>query len=118
MAVREPADVLEYRVTYRNNTGAVAKAIVATLPVPATGMEYVADSGAPRVMQASLDGKTYAAVPLTRVVTLPDGKRETQLIPASEYRFLRWTLGDLPAGGETQISARVRLADTPSKTTP
>ena len=107
-----PGDVFEYRVVYRNTDVKPAMNVVATLPVPPVGLEYVPDSGSPKATQASVDGKTFAPVPLTRVVTLPDGREETRAVPLSEYRFLRWSLGDLDPGVSHNVSARLRLVDS------
>ena len=43
------------------------------------------------------------------MVKKPDGKMETQLIPLSEYRVLRWSLNSLPANAKVSVSARVKV---------
>lgn len=103
-----PGDTIEYQVTYRNGGTAAAKDVMATLPVPEGGMHYLADSAAPAKVQASLDGKQFAAVPLTRTV-MKDGKQLSETVPASEYRFLRWQLGELAPGRSVTVSSRMRL---------
>jgi len=45
-----------------------------------------------------VDGITFAAFPLRRPVRQPDGTVIEQPIPWSEYRALRWSIGDLNAG--------------------
>lgn len=42
-------------------------------------------------------------------MTLPDGRTARREVPASEYRFLRWNLGDLPAGSTRTVRARMQL---------
>ena len=106
-----PADVVEYRTTYRNTTERALRQVVATLPIP-TGYHYIA--GTASRAQASLDGKTYAPMPLTRVVKGRDGQDQVRLVPVSEYRFLRWSLGDLQARSSSTVAARVQLADQPA----
>lgn len=103
-----PGDTIEYQVTYRNGGTAAAKDVMATLPVPQGGMHYLADSAVPARVQASLDGKQFAAVPLTRTV-MKDGKQLIETVPASEYRFLRWQLGELAPGRSVTVSSRMRL---------
>lgn len=103
-----PGDTIEYQVTYRNGGSAPAKDVMATLPVPAGGMHYLADSATPAKVQASLDGKTFSPVPLTRTV-MKDGKPVVETVPASEYRFLRWPLGELAPGRSVTVSSRMRL---------
>lgn len=108
----KPGDVLEYRATYKNVSKAPLRAVMATLPVPAAGVEYLSNSAMPAgPVEASLDGLQFAPVPLKRLVKTPDGKQQQQLVPAAEYRFLRWPLGDLPAGASKTVSARVRVID-------
>ncbi len=60
---------------------------------------------------ASLDGKSYAAVPLKRQVRLADGKVEERAVPYSEYRYLQWKLGDLAPRSNTTVSARMQVSN-------
>ena len=105
-----PGDVIEYQVTYHNAGKAPAKQVKATLPVPEGGMAYLEGSASPAALQASLDGVTYAAPPLKREV-VRDGRRQQEIVPPSEYRFLRWDLGDLPAGKSVTVTSRMRLGE-------
>lgn len=102
-----PGDVIEYRAEYRNGGAAVVKQLAATLPVP-SGMEYLPKTGAPQL--ASLDGKTFSSVPLKRRVRLADGREVLRDVPASEYRWLRWTIGTLAPQQSRAVTARVRVA--------
>ena len=95
----EPGDTIEYQVTYQNNGKAPAKAVAATLPVPEGAMAY-------------LDGKKFAPLPLTREV-VRNGKRVTETVPPSEYRFLRWDLGDLAPGKSATVTSRMRVGAAP-----
>lgn len=104
-----PGDTIEYHVAYRNTGKTAARDVVATLPVPAGGMAYVADSATPATVTASLDGQQFAPVPLQRTVER-DGRRITETVPATEYRVLRWTLGELAAGRTATVTSRMRLA--------
>ena len=103
-----PGDTIEYQVTYRNGGITPARDVLATLPVPKGGVSYLADSAKPAAVQASLDGSTYAPVPLTRTVTR-NGKQLTETVPVSEYRFLRWKLGEIAPGKSITVSSRMRL---------
>jgi uncharacterized repeat protein (TIGR01451 family) len=116
-AEAKPGDVLEYRATYRNISAKALRAVMATLPVPSSGVEYLPNTAAPAGVEASIDGAQFAPAPLKRVVMTPDGRPQQQLVPASEYRFLRWPLGDLPAGASKTVSARVRVVKEPVLTT-
>lgn len=102
----KPGDVLEYTVTYTNKTGKAVSGLVADLPIP-EGLEYLprsAKPGATLVKAAVKDGE-FAPEPLMRKAR--DGK--TEPVPYSDYRALRWTLGQLPAGGVASVSARAKV---------
>lgn len=104
----EVGDTIEYQITYQNQGKNVAQAVAATLPVPEGAMSYLAGSAAPKAVQASLDGKTFAPLPLTREV-VRKGLRVVERVPASEYRFLRWNLGDLAPGQAVTVSSRMKV---------
>lgn len=104
-----PGEVVQYDAHYRNQAKKAVRALEPTLPIP-RGLEYLPDTAKPAPSQASLDGKTFAPVPLTRRVTLPDGSFKDEAIPASEYRALRWSIGDLDAGKAVTVTARARLS--------
>lgn len=104
-----PGDVLEYRATYTNKSGKPVKGLVANLPIP-EGLEYQANSAEPAgklVTVATKDGR-FAAEPLSRTV---NGK--VQPVPYNEYRSVRWSLGQLPASGSTEVRARARVEAVP-----
>lgn len=107
--VANPGDTIEYQVTYQNNGKLPAKAVAATLPVPEGAMAYLDGSAAPKAVQASLDGKQFSPIPLTREVTRA-GKRVIETVPPAEYRFLRWELGDLAPGKAATVTSRMRVA--------
>lgn len=112
-----PGDVLEYRATYRNISQRPLRAVMATLPVPSSGVEYLPNTAAPAGVEASINGAQFAPAPLKRLVTTAERKPQQQLVPTDEYRFLRWPLGDLPAGASKTVSARVRVTKEPILTT-
>lgn len=107
--VANPGDTIEYQVTYQNNGKLPARAVAATLPVPEGAMAYLDGSAAPKAVQASLDGKQFSPIPLTREVTRA-GKRVIETVPPAEYRFLRWELGDLAPGKAATVTSRMRVA--------
>lgn len=108
----KPGDIVEYRASYRNAGDQAARQVMATLPVPA-GMEFVGRTASPSRLEASLDGKTFAQVPLTRRVKQADGREVVRVVPTSEYRWLRWPLGTLDAKASRTVAARMRVATTP-----
>ena len=112
-----PGDVVEYRALYKNHSAKSLRGVMAILPVPAVGMEYLLDTAMPSGAEASIDGVNFATPPLKRLVRLADGTRRQQLVPTSEYRFLRWSLGELPAGTSKSVTARMRVITQPVLTT-
>jgi uncharacterized repeat protein (TIGR01451 family) len=110
-AQAHPGETLEYRATYRNDGDGEARGLAATLPIPA-GTSYVPGSASPRRVEASLDGRTFAPVPLTRKVRTADGRTVVREVPVSEYRALRWPLGSLPKSQSRAVTARVRIEPT------
>lgn len=108
----KPGDIVEYRAIYLNAGDQAARQVMATLPVPA-GMEFVGRTASPSRLEASLDGKTFAQVPLTRRVKQSDGREVVRVVPASEYRWLRWPLGTLDTKASRTVAARMRVSTTP-----
>jgi len=108
-AAARPGDVLEYKALFHNNGSKVAHDLSATLPLPA-GTEFLPGSQQPAAALASIDGASFEALPLKRVVKAADGSSHEELVPAREYRFLRWAGTDLPGSGDLAVSARVRIA--------
>jgi len=104
----KPGDVIEYRAVYHNTTARQLKGLQGTLPIP-LDTALVVGSTLPAGASASLDSVQFAAMPLKRKVKLPNGKEEEQLVPVSEYRALRWNLGDLDAGKSATVQARVKV---------
>jgi uncharacterized repeat protein (TIGR01451 family) len=102
-----PGEVVEYRATYRNDGAERVKQLAATLPIPA-GMEYTG-AAEPRATLGSLDGTTFAPLPLKRRVKLADGREVEQTVPAAEIRWLRWSIATLEPKAERTVRARVRV---------
>ena len=101
----KPGDILEYRVTYTNVSAKPVTGLVANLPIP-VGLAYQARSakpGADLVRMATADGR-FATEPLSHRV---DGN--TVPVPYQDYRQIRWTLGQLPAGESMGVTARAQV---------
>lgn len=105
----KPGETIEYRARYTNDGSSGVNQLVATLPIPA-GMQYQPKTAQPALVTASLDGATFAPVPLKRTVRLADGSEVIREVPPSEYRFLRWTLGSLAGHTTESVRARVRVS--------
>ena len=104
----KPKEVIEYRVRYVNTGEKTLRNLRATLPIP-TSLVFLSGSSAPFGAMASLDGKSFAAMPLKRQVKLADGTMKVVMVPYSEYRFLRWSLDELAAGKSVTVKARARV---------
>lgn len=105
-----PGDTVEYQVRYTNAGNAKVQNLLATLPIPDGGMEYLPAGVSPANVQASTDGVIFAPVPLKRNVTDATGKVVVQLVPVSQYRVLRWELGELSPGKDATVRSRMRLS--------
>jgi len=104
-----PSDVVEYRTTYKNTSKRTLRQVAATLPVPA-GFVFVAGSASKGAL-ASTDGVKFSAIPLMRLVKSADGRDQMVAVPLSEYRALRWSLGDIPGESARVVTARMRMDD-------
>jgi uncharacterized repeat protein (TIGR01451 family) len=104
----KPGETVEYKAVYKNTDKSAVKNVKATLPIP-VGMQFVPDSAVPAAPMASTDGVNYAKLPLMRKVKGADGQMHDQAVPYSEYRSLRWEIGEIPAGGSKTVSARMLL---------
>jgi len=105
----KPGDVIEYVATYRNNGREVIRDLQATLPIPRE-TEWIAGSARPSGAQASLDGRSFANLPLKRKV-VKSGQAVDEDVPLREYRALRWRLAELAPGKSATYTARVRVVD-------
>lgn len=109
-----PGDTIEYRAVYVNTTDKPATNVQITLPVPAGGLQYLQDSAAPRATSASTDGMRFDPVPLMRAERLADGSTVMRKVPAADYRFLRWHVGDVARGASRDARARMHFPATAS----
>ncbi len=98
----KPNDVIEYRATYTNNTAGKIKNLAATLPIPVE-TQFLAKSQ-PANAHASTDGMNFAPMPLKR-----KAGNQMVTVPLKDYRALRWTIAELPAGKSVTVSAQTRV---------
>jgi uncharacterized repeat protein (TIGR01451 family) len=105
-----PGDILQYVASYTNKGRASVTNLEATLPIP-PNTELVIDTIKPAGAKASTGGTSFDAVPLKRKVRQANGAEFEQVIPAREYRSLRWYPGALAAGATVSFTARVKVVD-------
>lgn len=83
-----PGDVLEYKLTYENTGSNALSGLVVSVPVP-YATRYVSESAktsTPGTFEVSIDqGLTWQSPPVYRSTLSGD-----ELVPASEYDFVRW----------------------------
>ena len=103
-----PGEVIEYVADYRNTDKRPVSNVKATLPVP-HGMEYLPETANPVKVMASTDDVHYAPVPLKRSAKNADGKVVEQMVPYSEYKSLRWDLGEIAGEAAKSVKARMKV---------
>ena len=105
----KPGDLVEETATYVNKSKRTFR-VDATLPVPQF-TEFVARSARPANVKASVDGKTFSDMPLKRQIKQANGVTVEQMVPISEYKFLRWQGVELGPEKSFVVSARFRIKD-------
>ncbi len=103
-----PGEVIQYDALYYNKSKKPLQNVSPTLPIP-KGMVLVPQSASPAPAEASLDGRQFEPIPLKRKITLADGTEQEQEVPSTQYRALRWHLGQMTAGAQATVSARTQL---------
>lgn len=106
-----PGDLIEYRLTYTNNTGESITNLVPTLPIPADTY-YMASTASPEIERASylFSGNNFQVPPLTREETLSSGLKTTRQVLPEEYSRLQWTIDTIEGGESATLIARVRVS--------
>jgi hypothetical protein len=104
----QPGDLLQYTAHYGNPTAATMRDVVSTVPVP-VGTQWVPSSDQPHAAQASVDGRDYGPLPLTRKQLQANGQWVQVPVPVAEIRYLRWPARALAAGESFDASLRVRV---------
>jgi uncharacterized repeat protein (TIGR01451 family) len=105
----KPGEVIEYVATYHNTGKAAVKNVNGTIPVP-VGTEYLPDANLKAPDMAAGADKSYAPLPLKRKV-MRNGVETEELLPYSEYRFLRWNIGQMAPDATAVLKARVKIAE-------
>jgi hypothetical protein len=114
-SLAQPGEILEEVATYTNLSKAALRNLEATLPIP-PNTELVMASVKPASAKASVDGKNFSNIPLTRKSRQPNGVEVEQAVPLSEYRYLRWYPGELAPDKPLSFSARFKVANSPVDT--
>ena len=107
-----PGELIEYRISYRNNTSDPLGAFTVNGDVPSRTV-YVAQSqqaDLPAVFQAEVADLGWVDVPAFREITNQDGTIEKVQVSPDEYQNLRWRLAEsLPPDREVNVTYRIRV---------
>jgi hypothetical protein len=107
--VAKPGDTLIEVAAYTNRSKKSLAGFQATLPIP-QNTELIEGSAQPRGVLASTDGKSFFPLPLMRRVKLVNGVEKDEVVPLAEYRYLRWSPGEIPAEKTLSFSARFKVS--------
>lgn len=108
-----PGDLLQLQQRVENTSRVAVKQIKLNMAVPAA-TSFVGQQCSVDGVTAlfSIDGKSYAAAPLKKFVTVTengqDVKKEVTVNP-SEYTNVRWQLPDLRGGGSVTCFIRTKV---------
>lgn len=110
----QPGDLISQVVNVRNTGSRSIKNVPVTLPVPKNTV-YVApekDMSVARTEYSIDGGKTFAAAPLKKKVTVTEnGKavtREVEVKP-NEYNAVRWTITEISANQTLKLGYRIQV---------
>lgn len=109
-----PGTVLSQIVSARNTGTTALKSVVVNLPVPRSTVFLTTDP-LPEGTKAlySIDGgKTFAAAPLTKRVTVMENGASVQkvvTVQPSEYTNARWTISSLAPGAVVKVGFRIKV---------
>ncbi|PID46107.1 MAG: hypothetical protein CSB47_05985 [Proteobacteria bacterium] len=109
----EPGQVIEYNLTYSNQTKKTLSGLVVSGPIPAN-TRYVPDSaktGVASELLVSIDGgATFEREPVRRQQKMANGQLKTVIIPPEKYTNLRWKVKQpIAALGRQLYSYRVKV---------
>ena len=104
----KPGDIVEYTVDYTNQSSSPLRDVRGVLPIPA-GMTYENGTASPAKFWASTDGKNFSPAPLKRLQKNANGTQTEVLVPVSEYRVLRWEIGEIAPKSTVTVRARVKV---------
>lgn len=110
----EPEQLVEYHLTYVNQSKNGIAGLTVTGPVP-EGTTYITDTAIADVnakLRVSIDGGiTFEEEPVVREVVKDNGEVFEQIIPADKYTHIQWRSStELPGSGGKQLyKYRVRV---------
>ncbi len=109
-----PGGVLEQAVSATNTLDRALGNVIVNLPVPAgtTYLSAVAANGEVKTLYSADKGKTFAAAPLMKMVSVTENgkavQKEVEVKPA-EYTNVRWVVAQLAAQNTLKLGFRVKV---------
>lgn len=104
-----PGDIIEYQLTYVNETGGSISNLRPVLPVP-DGMIFIENTASPIVHAVSLtQDQVFQQPPVLKEITLPNGSKGKIKADVKEYRFLQWLQSSMVSGETKVFKARMRI---------
>lgn len=109
----EPGQVIEYNLTYTNQTKKSLSGLVVSGPIPAN-TSYIgrsAKTGVAAELMVSIDGgATFEREPVRRQQKMANGQLKTVIIPPEKYTNVRWNVKQpISSLGRQLYSYRVKV---------
>lgn len=104
-----PGDVIEYQLTYNNQTGGGITNLRPILPIP-DGMIFIEQTAKPGIHAVSISNdQVFQVPPIVREITLPNGSKGKIKADAKEYRYIQWLQESMAKGDTKVFKARMRI---------
>lgn len=105
----KPGDIIEYQLTYTNQTGGGITNLRPVLPIP-QGMMFIEETANPSIHAVSIsEDQLFRKPPLFKEVTLPNGSKSQIKISAKEYRYLQWLQEEMDSNEQVMFTARLKV---------
>ena len=105
-----PGDIIEYRIAYRNQSGAALSKFIVEGPIPADAI-YVAGSAASAneaSLEVLIDGEDWQREPAYKTRTSLEGVQQRVPASPSDYRAIRWVLTN-PLADQAAVAGVYRI---------
>lgn len=104
-----PGDIIEYQLTYINETGGSISNLRPVLPVP-DGMIFIEETANPTLHAVSItNDQVFQQPPVLKEIVLPNGSKGKIKVDPKEYRFLQWLQDSMNSGEIKTFKARMRI---------
>lgn len=114
-----PGDVLSQVVSVQNTSGKTLRDLPVQLPVPKSTVYLAPEKGldsaslkSARTLYSIDGGKTYAAAPLKKTITVTENGKSVQKeveVEPSEYNAVRWIVPELAPGATLKLGYRIQV---------